>query len=85
VLFSCVPMKGQTITIKFYETKKPKKSVKLLGSYASISDATSALLDRYNLEDMDEFTAHMWTKSPLRVLDKLYDIYVEVEQDATEH
>ena len=73
-------MSMQNISIRLYQRDIPPMSdKKTVGHFASIGDTVENIVDELNLNETNNFTMSMWTKNPTKIIDKYYDMHIEVE------
>lgn len=70
----------QSISINLYQRDiAPMSDEKTIGHFASIGDAVEAVVDELNLNETNNFSMEMWSKNPIKLIDKYYGMHIEVE------
>ena len=70
----------QSISINLYQRDiAPMSDEKTIGHFASIGDAVEAVVDELNLNETNNFSMDMWSKNPIKLIDKYYGMHIEVE------
>jgi|TARA_B100001093_G_scaffold70051_1_gene60524 hypothetical protein len=73
-------MNMQSITINLYQRDNEAMSdEKTIGHFSSIGDAIEAVVDELNLNETNNFSMEMWSKNPIKLIDKYYGMHIEVE------
>ena len=73
-------MNMQSISINLYQRDiAPMSDEKTIGHFASIGDAVEAVVDELNLNETNNFSMDMWSKNPIKLIDKYYGMHIEVE------
>ncbi len=73
-------MNMQSISINLYQRDiAPMSDEKTIGHFASIGDAVEAVVDELNLNETNNFSMEMWSKNPIKLIDKYYGMHIEVE------
>ena len=70
----------QSISINLYQRDIHTMSdEKTIGHFSSIGDAVEAVVDELNLNETNNFSMEMWSKNPIKLIDKYYGMHIEVE------
>ena len=70
----------QSISINLYQRENEAMSdEKTIGHFASIGDAVEAVVDELNLNETNNFSMEMWSKNPVKIIDKYYGMHIELE------
>ena len=70
----------QSISINLYQRDITTMSdEKTIGHFSSIGDAVEAVVDELNLNETNNFSMEMWSKNPVKLIDKYYGMHIEVE------
>lgn len=70
----------QSISINLYQRDiAPISDEKTIGHFASIGDAVEAVVDELNLNETNNFSMELWSKNPVKIIDKYYGMHIEVE------
>ena len=73
-------MNMQSISINLYQRDIANMSAeKTIGHFSSIGDAVEAVVDELNLNETNNFSMEMWSKNPIKLIDKYYGMHIEVE------
>lgn len=73
-------MNMQSISINLYQRDIDTMSAeKTIGHFSSIGDAVEAVVDELNLNETNNFSMEMWSKNPIKLIDKYYGMHIEVE------
>ena len=75
-------MNKQSISINLYQRDidiTPTADEKTIGHFASIGDAVEAVVDELNLNETNNFSMEMWSKNPIKIIDKYYGMHIELE------
>ena len=73
-------MNMQSISINLYQRDiAPISDEKTIGHFSSIGDAVEAVVDELNLNETNNFSMEMWSKNPIKLIDKYYGMHIEVE------
>ena len=73
-------MNMQSISINLYQRDiAPISNEKTIGHFASIGDAVETVVDELNLNETNNFSRELWSKNPVKIIDKYYGMHIELE------
>ena len=73
-------MNMQSISINLYQRDiEAMSDKKTIGHFSSIGDAVEAVVDELNLNETNNFSMEMWSKNPVKIIDKYYGMHIELE------
>lgn len=73
-------MNMQSISINLYQRDITQcHDSKTIGHFASIGDTVETVVDELNLNETNNFSMEMWSKNPVKIVDKFYGMHIEVE------